>query len=620
MDRLFLLGDGSLPLLSSSPLDLDDPHSISWHGIGGDCYDSVPANAMDYIDDVSYLNNENFDELGVQRTVELATRVDWYRPDEHYRGWIPTGPEASWPTEWFQDLDTPIAVEQTAGGRWQISEDTLQPIVADLVSFRDALEALAEHPKYDTYVACPALFDLPALHESYDTTREVQIVCSKAKRAVLNHWGVLAWWTASVANWSEGVPEPIIAKITTWNLLSRPKRGFLTSIARDWGDINFGHLIRNCVPLFYLWGIVESHNPRFRRLDPRLMGAYRDACAERDVRSLWGDEIIRMKSEFEECGRFDAFFQWNRDPRTRKCLDAPRMNTTSGRILYTVKDFDTWSRWSLAEDESIEVLDKLYHHVVVENQGNQTTTVVFLCFDRKPKGKMLTENDDFMDDEMVEPCLTEIRERFKGRCAPRTGQFFDPETGIERAKPIDDTDAPAIRRYDEESFLVPPPDGLGGCRLRGVGIQNTHPDTTRLRKSLGPRTSRPGSDHSSEQREEDSSRVMAFEGGWVAAMSRPDHIGNYKRHRPTRRQQHARAPPLSWTPDQVLPLRTKATSKDLVAVLHRRTREEDSPLGYGARRLSDRYRVAQNTCKNCSRGEPIFWMICGNGHHKSLTT
>ncbi|KAJ7789143.1 hypothetical protein B0H13DRAFT_2394892 [Mycena leptocephala] len=32
---------------------------------------------------------------------------------------------------------------------------------------------------------------------------------------------------------------------------------------------------------------------------------------------------------------------------------------------------------------------------------------------------------------------------------------------------------------------------------------------------------------------------MVFEGGWVAAMARPDHVGNYKCHRPTRRQRHA---------------------------------------------------------------------------------
>jgi hypothetical protein len=82
-----------------------------------------------------------------------------------------------------------------------------QQMVLDVTSFRDALEALAEHPKYDTYVACPALFNLPSLHESYESVRDIQIVCTKAKRAVLEHWGVMAWWTASVTEWGVDVPE-----------------------------------------------------------------------------------------------------------------------------------------------------------------------------------------------------------------------------------------------------------------------------------------------------------------------------------------------------------------------------------------------------------------------------
>jgi hypothetical protein len=204
---------------------------------------------LEYIDDVSYLNNEDFNEVGVHCVIEPATQADWYRPEEHFRGWMPVGPEPGQPAEWFQDFSVPLAVEQSADGKWQIEEELLQRMVRDLVSFRDALEAIAEHPKYDTYVACPALFDLPSLHDTFDTVRDVQIVGCKAKRTVLEHWGVLAWWTASVTAWGEGIPEPIVTKILGWNLLSRPKRGLLISIPRDWAELNFGHLIRNRVPL-----------------------------------------------------------------------------------------------------------------------------------------------------------------------------------------------------------------------------------------------------------------------------------------------------------------------------------------------------------------------------------
>ncbi|KAJ7837319.1 hypothetical protein B0H13DRAFT_1651614 [Mycena leptocephala] len=473
------------------PVDEDDPHSISWQGIGGDCRDSIPANAMEYIDDVSYLENDDFDELGLHRAIEPALQPDWHRPEEHFRGWIPTGPEEGGQSEWFQDLHTPIPVELTSGGRWQIAEDILQQMVLDVTSFRDALEALAEHPKYDTYVACPALFDLPSLHESYESVRDIQIVCTKAKRAVLEHWGVMAWWTASVTEWGVDVPEPIVAKVNGWNLLSRPKRGFLISIPRDWPEVNFGHLIRNQIPLFYLWGIVEGKDPRFRRLDPRLMTAYRDACEQRQVRSLWSDEILWMKNEFEECGNFDAFFHTKVSGSSSL---GPKLRTDR---LHG-QDFDNWSRRPLADDENWELLDKLYHHVVAESEKTQTTTVVFLRFDRKPKGKILTENDDFMDDEVLEPCQTEIRERFKGRCAPKTGQ-----------------------------------------------------------------------------------------GGWAAAMARPDHAGNYKRARPSRRQQHP-SPPRSVSPPYLdaREIASASSHRNSRQGSSRRSASPDSRRGYPARERS----------------------------------
>ncbi|KAJ7913092.1 hypothetical protein B0H13DRAFT_1874158 [Mycena leptocephala] len=557
-------------------VDDDDPHSASWQGIGGDCHSSLPTNALQYIDNVNYLNDIDFDEVGMHRTFEPARDPGWHRPDEHYRGWIPTGPEGERPMEWFQDLATPIPVEQTSGGLWQIAEEALQPIVRDLTSFREALEAVAEHPKYDMYVACPALFDIASVHQSFDTIREVQILGGKAKHAVLEHWGIMAWWTSSVSNWGEGVPENIVARISAWNLLSRPKRGFLVSLPRDWCEMNFGHLIRNGVPLFYLWGLVEDSDPRFTRLDPQVMTAYRDACERKQVRSLWGDEISHMKNEFERCGRYDAFLQWHRNPHSQKSLEAPRLDVHTGRLLYAVKDFDTWSRRALAEDESWELLDQLYHHVVVESEHKQTTTVVFLRFHRKPKGTILTENDEFMDDEVVEPCRTEIRERFKGRCAPKHGQVFDADTGVERSKPLEPGNEVAIRRYDEETFLIPPPDGLGGRLLRGVGVETSYPDTTRLRRSLGPRKSGPDSDHSSERREGDSSRPMAFEGGWAAAMARPDHAGNYR--------------PCSTSPFKISPYLDARSSTSSVQASHpgsqRRSASPDSHRSYPPRQRS----------------------------------
>ncbi|KAJ6478854.1 hypothetical protein C8R47DRAFT_1219401 [Mycena vitilis] len=526
-------------------VDDDNPSSLSWWGIGGHCYDAIHNKALDYMDDVSYLASDNaqlFDDVGRYRLLEFATHPDWRRPDEHYRGWMPTAPEPGQPAEWWQDYEASTPVEQTAEGKWQIPEEHLQLMLRTVVSFRDAVEGVSESPKYDTYVSCPLEFEVDILHNSFDSVLELQIAATHAKRSVGEMWGHLACWTSVVSGWYEGLPEPIVAKINGWKLLNRPKRGFLISVRRDWQDIDFGHLIHHGVPLYYVWGLFESSNPRFSRLDPDLICAYKDACLSKGVLSLWGDEVDGWSKKFEQCARFDNFFQPKRDSSLPASYDAPAQGVDSGLILYYIKDFDTWARRGLAEDEDWRALDKLYHHIVTENREERTTNVVFLRFHKKPRAVTLSADDDFMDEDLTEAEPSEFRERFKGRCAPKRGQEFDSETGVERRKAYDGNDK-SIAKVDEVQFLTPPPNGLGRHYLQGMGSNgDTHPDTTKMGRALGPRRFGPASDHSSERRENDTSRPMAFESGWSHAMARPDNAGNYKVYRPSRRQNHPGPP------------------------------------------------------------------------------
>ncbi|KAJ6489220.1 hypothetical protein C8R47DRAFT_1215574 [Mycena vitilis] len=524
-------------------VDDDNPHSVSWRGIGGHCYETIPIHALDYMDSVAYLaadNTQQFDELGRYRLLEFATQPDWRRPEQHFRGWMPTRPEPGHAAEWWQDYETPTPVEQTTEGLWQIPEDHMQLMVRTLVSFRDALEEVGESPKYDVETHCPLLFDLDSLHNSFNSVLELQIAATHAKRSVGEMWGFLACWTSVVDEWQAGLSAPIVSKILGWNLLGRPKRGFLISIRRDWEDIDFGHLIAHGVPIYYVWGLFESASTRFGRLDPNLMCGYRDACLEKNVLSLWGDEMDGLSKDFKACAKFDAFFQWKPDPSFPAIENAPQQGIDSGLIVYFIKDFETWSRRSLADDEDWRVLDKLYHHVLTESRAEQRTNVIFLRYHRKPMATVLNAAYDFMDEDLVEPNPSEFRERFKARCAPKPGQEYDPVTGVERSAPYHPHDESAIKKWDEKQFLTPPPNGMGRSCLQGIGLDgDTHPDTTRMGRSLGSRRFGPSSDHSSERRENDSARPMAYSTGWLYSMSRPDNVGNYTVYRPSRRQNHA---------------------------------------------------------------------------------
>lgn len=249
------------------------------------------------------------------------------------------------------------------------------------------------------------------------------------------------------------------------------------------------------------------------------------------MEELWSDELPVLQSNMDTAARYDRFFQLKIDPYSRARLRAPEESEISGKIERYVIDAQHWSRRLLAPDEDWKLLDKLYHHLVVESRSEQVTRVIFHRFHPKPRNEVLHEDDSIMDEDIAEPDVSAIRERFKGRCAPRFGQVFDEETGVERAKAIGvNGTVEVIAKYREELLLVAPPGGgtLGSRAIFGNG------DVTALRRSIGPRVTSPHSNHSSERREYDSSEPMAYARGWVEAMGKDnwiDHVDNYREER-----------------------------------------------------------------------------------------
>ncbi|KAJ7151747.1 hypothetical protein C8R46DRAFT_1229281 [Mycena filopes] len=541
MESMFMLKNGDFPLLSSMRLDEDVP-SLSWQGIGGHCSGSIPRNAIELMDDVSYLTNDNeFDGFGRSKILEISTTADWYRHTYPARGFIPIAPEPGCAPEWFQSMDIATPFERTTAGLWRIPNEHCGIMENTIIAFRDALDGVAEHPKYDIFIYNPSALDVEELNQEFPSYQALQVLGAQAKRSILDIWAHLAWWISSVPGWDEGIAQEVVERILGWNLLSRPKRGFLVCLTRDWPEMNFGHLIELGVPLFYVWGTFEDTDDRFLRLSPKLLDGYRAACEAADVRSMWGDEIPSLSRVFARCDDYDAFFEKRLDPRARKISNAPVWTETSGRISYEIKDFASWKRRLVGDEEDWRNLDKLFHHVVVEDATKEITTVVFFRFHRKPLGQELNEEGDFMDEDIAEAPPTEFRERFKGRCAPRLGQTFDLETGVERSRPVNARDAVATTKFEEERFLAPPPASLGRSAIYGRSRDGrSHGDTTKLGRSIGPRSIGPSSNHSSERREGDTSRPMAHTSSWVVSMSRDDHVGMYQRR--SRRQRVSPSP------------------------------------------------------------------------------
>ncbi|KAJ7077660.1 hypothetical protein B0H15DRAFT_805118 [Mycena belliarum] len=509
MDSLYMNWNGVVAEVFTKRVNRDDEFSPEWCGLGFSC-SVIPDNALDSRDRALYIDGSaDFDDAGHYRGIEPALHPDWDHPDEPYRAWIPLRAEEGAAPEWWQDFGAPARTRARDDGLWEFFPDDRAQRRADLELFRSLMEGVAEHPKYDLFIWCPPLFDVESLDAAYVSDRDAQRVSCESKRSMLEIWGHLSRWTSCIADWDAGLPANVAASVINLSLSARPKRGVLLSLTRDWKHVNIPLLVRHEVPVFYVWGMFEQADKRFYRLNPTFIRTYLDECRKRNVRSMWGDEVTQLRQEFQIMRNYDKFLDMSIDPMAKphasSSAPCPVLSADTGIIVHMIKDFASWGRRRLAFDEEWRVLDKLYHHVVVEDRGEQTTTIIFHRHHRKPRSVLLS-GDDFMDEEIPEQDLVEIRERFSGRCAPKMGQFFDPATGVEREAPVDTGEPGVVERVEISRLLVPPPNGLGG-----------------------PRFSSPRSDHSSERHPEDSNRPMAYEVGWVEAMAREDHVGNYRR-------------------------------------------------------------------------------------------
>jgi hypothetical protein len=216
---------------------------------------------------------------------------------------------------WFRALNRRIETEPN-GDDVKFTLSAHLQMKKDLVSFRDMVEAIAEHPKYDIFTWVPPLFDCERIEAEFADDGLAQATAAEAKRAVLVILGFLSWWMASVSSWKIHLPEPIVNKIVALELQAMPRRGFLLALNKVWKEANFPLWVRHRLPLFWVWGLFEERDPRFKRLNPSLMARYRDACQDRGVKSLWGDEISHLDREFKVCEQYDRFLQIRSDPES----------------------------------------------------------------------------------------------------------------------------------------------------------------------------------------------------------------------------------------------------------------------------------------------------------------
>ncbi|KAJ7844989.1 hypothetical protein B0H13DRAFT_1647694 [Mycena leptocephala] len=442
----------------TAKVDLEDEFSLEWIGVNKSCA-VIPRGALNFIDSYHHqMDDSPVDEFGRFVDMEWADQPDWYNPEDHARGWIPLARDddqrrGAWAKQ--TRLLMPV-IGPMSDGKWRLPEMTRDLMKSDVVYFQDLMEEICLGKLYDDETYLPALFDVERISARYSTESEVHRMVTDARRAILSNLGHISWWMAGTGGgWMEGLSNEVVQKVLDLELMTDEKRGYLFSVNRDWKSINFLLLLQHNVPFFFVWGLFESRDPRYRRLDPGVMGQYLARGDRRLIEDLWHDDIPIVNSEFEAPARYDRFLQLKIHPYARPRNPLPMETENSGTIEYWVVDFQHWARRRLAEDEDAKELHKIYHHVVVQSKSEQVTWVIFQRFFRKPLNEVLHRDSEIMDEDVPEPNLVTIRERFKGRCAPLYGQCFDPETGVERHGPITKDD-PVERSEDARSYYSLP--------------------------------------------------------------------------------------------------------------------------------------------------------------------
>ncbi|KAJ7233356.1 hypothetical protein C8J57DRAFT_1532477 [Mycena rebaudengoi] len=368
MDTLYLDAEGAVPVHSKCYIDADAEISPSWVGLNKNVA-AIHPNSLACEDDLRYLQEGyNAGDDGLSNDLEWSLFPDWLRDTYEYRAFIPLKEERlddDEPFPWYRLMRSTTS-SMTVGEVHHVSPPEHEKMHRDLAKFQQYVDALRRSPAFNEKCRVPETFDASRLYGSFTSDKEMQIVCTQAKRSMLEMWGFMSWWTTFVPTWRTGVRYDFYIQIDNLRLSSAPKRGALISLRKDCQRLNIAGWLKQNVPLFYVWGVFEETCEKLIRLDPRILSSYRAEATSRGSLSLVGGEVPMFSEEMAKAREYDLFMDKIPEPTSKIAKTIPVESETSGCVIHFVQDFIGWARRKLANDENVETLAKLYHHIVVE--------------------------------------------------------------------------------------------------------------------------------------------------------------------------------------------------------------------------------------------------------------
>ncbi|KAJ7506050.1 hypothetical protein B0H11DRAFT_2219977 [Mycena galericulata] len=433
---------------------------VTWVGL------NCPLNflqdrAMEYIDNFSYHTaSAPTDENGYFQHMEFIWKPDWEQHDRFFRAWIPilSNPQNNSP--WF--FQYRHWVSETPSKNFIIPEVWRTRMISDLQKLENCVSEIVAKAPFFGKIPRPPVFYLDSLGRTRETRSAANKLAASAKRAALELLGFLYWRISTAENWQEELTKETLAIIESFNLLDYEKRGVLINLARDWHAMNIPVLLRHNVPILFPWTIHEEMEYRFGCLAPSILAAYQAKCQE-----VGGEKELKLSDNLSRSASYLAICRYS------VFLDDPQEEyhiLNSANLVIPKKgdkrmiDFPGWAWRPVPSRKWVKFYKQRYHYQVV----NGITT--FWRFRPLPKSEeeherdeddesSYSEGDDWNDAEesAMEDLDSEytVREIYKGRCAPRPGQRFHPETGEQTARPY--TGNACLEKYTAElNGRIPP--------------------------------------------------------------------------------------------------------------------------------------------------------------------
>ncbi|KAJ6504298.1 hypothetical protein C8R47DRAFT_1210364 [Mycena vitilis] len=442
-DFLYSDGSGIVPLS-----DVQEVKGTTWVALNCSM-DLLPPGAIHYINSVDHRTiSSKVKENGLWQEMEWSLYPDWHRHDLDYRAWMPVLASPRTDDPWYLQTDPSSMIVTPFPGTYKLSDTWRTRVTTDLQVATASVYDVTSRPPFSGHHPRPPVFDFEVLDKNCGTEKEARVMAAAARRNMLDHIAFLNWRTSTCTEWDRELKADTSRAVEGYNLDGYKKRGVLINLARDWREISIQTLLKHEIPVLYPWTEKEEVDARFACLAPEILSAFKAKCvaAGGQDKVQFSDSIVNSPG-FKQLISYSLFMD---NPPTDYTRPSGAPTVVPKKASVRIIDFPAWGSRDVPTRKLTKRYLEMYHFgtfgkiVVFWRHRPLTATSDQHALDDSDDEESSREDGAVDDTE----ALMFIREQYKGSCAPRPGQVYDPETGFPKVKAYAGTDA--LRRYSAD--------------------------------------------------------------------------------------------------------------------------------------------------------------------------